>query len=123
MNSFIWWLCKKIYVSIDVIFLGCENVGDFFHPHEAISNDRIYGNLGAVNAESTGRAAFRFEDNVIKLSSIIGRSLVLSEGNSKNKLVCGIIARSSGLFQNPKTICACDGVSIWDERSTPKSGL
>lgn len=32
------------------------------------------------------------------------------------RLACGIIARSSGLFQNTKKICACDGLTIWDER-------
>lgn len=32
------------------------------------------------------------------------------------RLTCGIIARSSGLFQNTKKICACDGLTIWDER-------
>lgn len=32
------------------------------------------------------------------------------------RLACGIIARSSSLFQNTKKICACDGLTIWDER-------
>ena len=32
------------------------------------------------------------------------------------RLACGIVARSSGLFQNPKQICACDGLTLWDER-------
>jgi copper chaperone for superoxide dismutase len=30
-------------------------------------------------------------------------------------MTCGIIARSAGLFQNPKKVCTCDGVTIWDE--------
>lgn len=32
------------------------------------------------------------------------------------RLACGIIARSSGLLQNTKKICACDGLTIWEER-------
>lgn len=32
------------------------------------------------------------------------------------RLACGIIARSSTLFQNTKKICACDGLTLWDER-------
>ena len=32
------------------------------------------------------------------------------------RLACGIIARSSVLFQNTKRICACDGLTLWDER-------
>lgn len=77
-----------------------------------------------ITAQNDGRTIFRVEDNVVKLSDIIGRSLVVTDGTNQNKrLVCGIIARSSGLFENPKTICACDGVSIWDERESPKSSL
>lgn len=38
------------------------------------------------------------------------------------RLACGIIARSAGLFQNPKQICACDGVTLWEERERPIAG-
>lgn len=38
------------------------------------------------------------------------------------RLACGIIARSSGLFENAKRLCECDGVSIWDERNKPVAG-
>lgn len=38
------------------------------------------------------------------------------------RLVCGIIARSAGLFENTKKICACDGVTQWDERDVPIAG-
>lgn len=64
---------------------------------------------------------FRLEDDTVKLSDIIGRSFVVSEikNNSLTKIACGIIARSAGLFENPKTICACDGVSLWDEQIKP----
>ncbi|XP_025410506.1 copper chaperone for superoxide dismutase isoform X3 [Sipha flava] len=40
----------------------------------------------------------------------------------KNKIACGIIARSSGLFENSKKICACDGVTLWEERDVPLAG-
>lgn len=59
------------------------------------------------------------------MSEVIGRSLVLSKlvDDVTKKISCGIIARSSGLFENPKTICACDGISIWDEAKQPLSNL
>lgn len=38
------------------------------------------------------------------------------------RLACGIIARSAGLFQNPKQICSCDGLTIWEERGRPIAG-
>lgn len=69
---------------------------------------------------------------------MIGRSLVIDEGeddlgrgghplskvtgNSGERLACGIIARSAGLFQNPKQICSCDGLTIWEERHRPIAG-
>ena len=37
-------------------------------------------------------------------------------------MACGIIARSSGVFENSKRICACDGVTMWDERDVPIAG-
>lgn len=96
-----------------------------YNPQNSKSG-RIYGHIGTVKASNDGRADFRLEDQVIKLSDVIGRSFVLSE-NTENEtgkgLVCGIIARSAGLFQNPKKICACDGVTLWDEVSKPKATL
>lgn len=101
-------------------------MGNFYNPEVWKSTDRIYGNLGVIQAKEDGRAEFRLEDPVISLSDVIGRALVVTEDIKDNvpfgrRIACGIIARSSGLFQNPKTICACDGVSIWDERRPPKS--
>ncbi|XP_058518742.1 copper chaperone for superoxide dismutase isoform X1 [Ochotona princeps] len=73
-----------------------------------------------------------------KVWDVIGRSLVIDEGeddlgrgdhplskitgNSGERLACGIIARSAGLFQNPKQICSCDGLTIWEERGRPIAG-
>lgn len=31
------------------------------------------------------------------------------------RVMCGIVARSAGLFQNKKKVCTCDGITIWDE--------
>lgn len=102
---------------------GCESVGDVLNREKKEQNGRLYGDLGSVQANKDGRAAFRLEDEVFNLTDAIGRSLVISElkNNQRKRLACGIIARSAGLFQNPKMICACDGVSIWDERNAPKN--
>ena len=35
--------------------------------------------------------------------------------------MCGIIARSAGLFQNTKKVCTCDGVTIWEEAEKAKT--
>lgn len=108
------------------LFVGCESVGNIYNPKLSESR-RVYGDLGTVITSTNGRATFRLEDRTVKISEIIGRSFVvtdkLEDSGTQKRLSAGIIARSSGLFQNPKTICACDGVTIWDEASKPKSTL
>ncbi|XP_031848452.2 copper chaperone for superoxide dismutase isoform X1 [Nomia melanderi] len=118
---------------------GCESVGEHFNPNNTIHGGpednplkRHVGDLGNVIADEMGRATFRKIDTLVNIHDIVGRSLVITEnpddlgkgnapdskinGNSGNRLACGIIARSSGLFQNTKKICACDGLTLWDER-------
>lgn len=122
---------------------NCNSCGDHFNP-DGMSHggpqdsDRHRGDLGNVCADADGRAVFRMEDELLKVWDVIGRSLVIDEGeddlgrgghplskitgNSGERLACGIIARSAGLFQNPKQICSCDGLTIWEERSRPIAG-
>lgn len=38
------------------------------------------------------------------------------------RIACGIIARSAGIMENFKKLCACDGVTLWDERYKPIAG-
>lgn len=124
-----FFLSRHIYVyeqseDKETLFSGCNSVGDVFDPSN-YAGKRIYGNIGFIEASTEGRATFRLEDNVIKLVDVIGRSLVITEqtNNEHERVACGIIARSAGLFENPKKICACDGVTLWDEVSKlkPKS--
>ena len=46
----------------------------------------------------------------------------LTDGNCGPGLACGVIARAAALGENKKKICACDGVTIWDERNKPLTG-
>jgi len=122
---------------------GCNNCGDHFNPNGYLHGDRAnseshYGDLGNIIANDSGRAKFRILDEIIKVWDIIGRSMVVHEssddlgkgenesskinGNSGPGIACAIIARSSGLFENSKRLCTCDGISIWDERNVPVVG-
>ncbi|KAM9301761.1 copper chaperone for superoxide dismutase [Gastrophryne carolinensis] len=122
---------------------GCKSCGGHYNPggnnHGGPGlGDKHTGDLGNVTASDDGRAAFRIENEVVKVWDIIGRSLVVDEGeddlghgnhplskitgNSGKGLACGIIARSAGLFENAKQICSCDGVTIWEERELPVAG-
>uniref|UniRef100_A0A803SPS7 Copper chaperone for superoxide dismutase n=1 Tax=Anolis carolinensis TaxID=28377 RepID=A0A803SPS7_ANOCA len=123
---------------------GCNSCGDHFNPdgecHGGPQDEhRHTGDLGNIVAAADGRASFRIEDGRLKVQDIIGRSLVIDAGeddlgrgchplskvtgNSGDRVACGIIARSSGLFQNPKKICTCDGVTLWEERERPMARL
>ncbi|XP_015111150.1 copper chaperone for superoxide dismutase isoform X2 [Diachasma alloeum] len=122
---------------------GCDTVGDHFNPYDATHGgpddditQRHVGDLGNIVADKSGRARFRLQDKVLNVGDIIGRSLVITQdsddlgkgdslkskvdGNSGMRLACGIIARSSGVFENTKKICACDGKTLWDERDDTK---
>lgn len=119
---------------------GCDSTGDIFNPYGSPHGGpddfrRHVGDLGKVLADQTGRASFRITDNILKVSDIIGRSLVVKEGSddlgqgdgpesksTERGIACGVIARSAGLFDNPKTICACDGKTLWDERGDATRG-
>ncbi|XP_028566036.2 copper chaperone for superoxide dismutase isoform X1 [Podarcis muralis] len=119
---------------------SCDSCGDHFNPHGECHGGpqdvhRHAGDLGNILAADDGRASFRMEDNQLKVHDIIGRSLVVDAGqddlgrgshplskvtgNSGERVACGIIARSASLFQNPKKICTCDGVTLWEERERP----
>lgn len=125
--------------------MGYKSIGGHFNPfnspHGGPSDPpekRHAGDLGDILADDNGRATFRIIDRVLKIDDMIGRSVAVTEkgddygrgsspeskinGNSGELVACGIIARSSGVFQNPKRICACDGVVVWDERDRPLAG-
>lgn len=66
---------------------GCGSVGDHYNPrgtrHGSPENDaseRHVGDLGNVMADGSGRARFRFVDNLVNVADVIGRSFVIAEG-------------------------------------------
>ncbi|XP_067831712.1 copper chaperone for superoxide dismutase-like isoform X2 [Heptranchias perlo] len=122
---------------------SCFSCGNHYNPgknkHGGPQDaNRHAGDLGNISANEVGRATFRLQADRLKVWDIIGRSLVVdageddlgrgghplsrTTGNSGERLACGIIARSAGLFQNPKQICSCDGVTLWEERDRPIAG-
>ncbi|KAH0947694.1 hypothetical protein HN011_004304 [Eciton burchellii] len=101
---------------------GCNSVGEHFNPNNSLHGDpeddlskRHAGDLGNISADATGKAIFWKLYKFLKISDIIGRSLVITEnpddlgksdnpeskinGNSGTGLTCGIIARSTRSFE------------------------
>jgi copper chaperone for superoxide dismutase len=89
---------------------GCNSLGEVYKK----SSYRI-------KSDESGRSTIRTVDSNLQVSELIGRSVAVSPLNG-TRLACGIISRAAGIFQNWKRICACDGVTIWDERDRPLAG-
>ena len=53
------------------------------------------------------------------IADVVGRSMCLYAAHGR-PLMCGIIARSAGVFENTKTICACSGRTLWQESEAAK---
>lgn len=70
-------------------------------------------------------------DRKLKVWDTIGRAVVVhanaddlgrtdhpqskTTGNAGDRVACGVIARSAGLFQNDKRVCNCTGNTLWEE--------
>lgn len=106
------------------------NPKNLTHGHP-LNKESHAGDLGNLDVNEDGKVNFRVESTHFSIADIIGRGLAITEneddlgkenneeskisGNSGKIIVCGVIARSSGLFQNPKKICLCSGATIWEE--------
>lgn len=93
---------------------GCESVGNVYEKSSHIEK--------AASSDASGQISFRILDQHLNVNDLIGRSVVISNANNKERLACGIIARSAGIFENYKKICACDGVTLWEERDRTLAG-
>ncbi|XP_032528455.2 copper chaperone for superoxide dismutase [Danaus plexippus] len=125
--------------------MGCSSIGDHYNPlsspHGSPADppsERHAGDLGNIHADEQGRARFRIFDSVLQIDELLGRSVAVTQraddlgrgsspcskinGDSGPPIACGVIARSAGIFQNAKRICACDGVVVWDEKDRPLAG-
>ncbi|KAI8822502.1 superoxide dismutase [Fimicolochytrium jonesii] len=90
---------------------GCESTG------------KALKQLGRVIVDAQGRGDLVLEERDVKVWDVIGRSIVidkLNRGRASGEATCGIIARSAGVFENPKTVCSCDGKTLWEEAGVAK---
>lgn len=80
------------------------------------------GVLGTVEVGKDGRGSV-FIDQGFYIWEVIGHAMILTkqeEGKEALKndedTVVGVIARSSGMWDNDKTVCSCTGKTLWEER-------
>lgn len=75
------------------------------------------GLLGTIDVGEGAETRFFSESRRLGIADCIGRSLVLqSVDGLQKKVACGIIGWTSGVSENNKRICACDGKVIWEEQ-------
>ncbi|ORX68006.1 copper chaperone for superoxide dismutase [Linderina pennispora] len=87
------------------------------------------GDLGNITVKD-GWGDLTFETDRFKVWEIIGRSMVIaegrddlkSEGSSGRGILAGVVARSAGLFENDKQVCACSGNTLWTEQRLVDEG-
>ncbi|KAI8391318.1 superoxide dismutase [Radiomyces spectabilis] len=113
---------------------GWMSAGDHFNPTGVDHGDQYtghVGDLGNVEVDENGWGDLVIESERVKVWDIIGRSMVISkneddlgradtkaskwDGSSGEGVLCGIIARSAGAFENMKKVCACSGKTLWEE--------
>jgi len=97
---------------------GAASTGGVWQGGDADEEPR--GNVGEVKVDKSGNGSVLL-DRPVEIWELIGRSFVVSqtkEGFARNDedTVCGVIARSAGVWENDKTVCACSGKTIWEER-------
>ncbi|KAH9507285.1 hypothetical protein Btru_056826 [Bulinus truncatus] len=101
---------------------GCGSCGPLLK-----TSSQFKGIISQLTPREDQTAEFKLVSPDFKLSEIIGRCIVVHKGNwqeveqnTSQRLACGIVARASGLFENSKRFCACDGITIWQQRQKEK---
>ena len=77
------------------------------------------GDLGNLQVDETGKGSLVGEVDW-RVWEMVGRGLVVEGMGEKmergNGLVVGVVARSAGMWENEKVVCACSGKTVWEER-------
>lgn len=57
---------------------------------------------------------------MLRVADLIGRSVVVyeTEDSASTGVAAAVIARSAGVGENYKKICACDGTVIWESSNS-----
>ena len=77
------------------------------------------GHLGGLEVDETGKGSLVAEVDW-RVWEMVGRGVVVErsgeEKDRRNGLVVGVVARSAGVWENEKVVCACSGKTVWEER-------
>lgn len=95
---------------------GAASTGKIYNTSSSNHLKEPLGDLGTLNVADNGEASFTGVKHMLKVGDLIGRAVVLYEGEDKSSsgIAAAVIARSAGVGENYKKICTCDGTVIWD---------
>lgn len=98
---------------------GAVSTGRVYNPKIEGSAKEPLGDLGTLAADEKGEAFFSGVKEMLRVADLIGRSIVVygTEDKSDSGVTAAVIARSAGVGENYKKICACDGTIIWESTS------
>lgn len=98
---------------------GAVSTGRVYNPKIEGSAKEPLGDLGTLVADEKGEAFFSGVKEMLRVADLIGRSIVVygTEDKSDSGVTAAVIARSAGVGENYKKICACDGTIIWESTS------
>ncbi|CAK9173119.1 unnamed protein product [Ilex paraguariensis] len=99
---------------------GAASTGKVFNPTNGMSDNKPIGDLGTLDVDEKGEAFFSGVKEKLRVSDLIGRSLVVYGTGDKSDpgLTAAVIARSAGVGENYKKLCTCDGTTIWEATNT-----
>ncbi|CAN6466428.1 unnamed protein product [Victoria cruziana] len=95
---------------------GAASTGGMFDPSNGGTSGEALGDLGTLDVSGEGEAFFSGTKNMLRVADLIGRSVVVyeTEDSASTGVAAAVIARSAGVGENYKKICACDGTVIWE---------
>ncbi|KAH3899847.1 related to Superoxide dismutase 1 copper chaperone [Saccharomycodes ludwigii] len=100
---------------------GCLSTGPILHKLD--HPIKVVTPINVSNDKKLYKGSAFFGVPNMNVGDLIGRSFVITNnpnheigksGDSVN--ICGVIARSAGIWENDKQVCACSGKTIWEER-------
>lgn len=106
-------------LSTGLLFYDLGNV----EVSQPLSLDTVITSDGAHQTPITNTFAGQsFLHAKVDVSELIGRSIILSRVRDTvaSDSICGVIARSAGVWENDKQVCSCSGKTVWQERADAK---
>ncbi|GMI95568.1 HEAVY METAL ASSOCIATED PROTEIN 3, copper chaperone for SOD1 [Hibiscus trionum] len=95
---------------------GAASTGKVFNPPNGGTAKEPIGDLGTLDVDENGEVFYTGVKQQLRVADLIGRSIAVyeTEDRSDPGLTAAVIARSAGVGENYKKICACDGTTIWE---------